>query len=56
MECPYLKYEDGGWASYEFFCKATGQKVGDQNNKVKVEYTCRDSHFYDCPVYRKMKY
>ena len=53
MDCPFLKYVDRGGLSYDFFCKLTGQKVGDDSNKTKVEYTCRNSNFYNCPIYKK---
>ena len=55
MDCPFLKYVDGAWLSYEHFCKASGQKIGDENNKSFVDNTCKNSHFYSCPVYKKLK-
>ena len=53
MDCPYLKYEDTGWFSWRHYCKLTGMKIGDENDKAFVEKTCKNSHFYDCPIYKK---
>ncbi len=50
--CPYLEYKDTGWFSYDHFCKLTGAKVGDENNKVKVEHLCDTSDYDTCPVYK----
>lgn len=55
MDCPFLKYEDTGWFSYKFYCKACGRKIGDENDKTQVENTCRNSEFYDCPIYKREK-
>ncbi|MBR4549279.1 MAG: hypothetical protein IKO83_05100 [Oscillospiraceae bacterium] len=55
MECPYLKYVDRAFFDYEFYCKVIDRKIADQNSKEKVERTCRNSRFYDCPIYKKMK-
>ena len=56
MKCPYLQYKDGGFLSYEHFCKLTGKKVGDQNNKEWVNNVCnsdRGAVYCDkCPAYR----
>lgn len=53
MDCPFLQYKDGAWLDYEFYCKACGRKVGDQDHKTQTEYTCKNSHFYDCPIYKR---
>ncbi len=55
MDCPFLKYVDGGFGSWEWYCRCIDRKVGDQNDKVKVENTCKNSHFYDCPYYKKKR-
>ena len=52
MDCPFLKYKDGAWLGYEFICKVSGRKIGDENGKIQVESTCRKD-FYRCPYYRK---
>lgn len=54
MDCPFLKYEDTGWFSYKHTCTATGAKIGDENNKVKVENLCKKD-FYSCPIYKAKK-
>lgn len=55
MDCPFLKYEDTGWFSWKHTCTAIGQKVGDQDNKLKVENTCKNNQFYNCPYYKKLR-
>ena len=55
MNCPYLIYKDGSFLSYEYFCSVTGQKIGTEYDRVKVESTCKDNKFFDCPLYKKKK-
>ena len=45
MDCPFLIVkEDGRW-SYNYYCKAQcDMKIGDTNNKYKVENLCRNRH------------
>ena len=54
MECPFLKYEDTGLFSWRYWCTVTGQQVGDEYNKTKVEYTCKKD-CYSCPIYKQKK-
>lgn len=57
MRCPHLKYEDGVFCSYEYFCDVTETKVGDQNNKEKVKYLCNPDYgcryVDECPIYKR---
>lgn len=53
MDCPFLKYEDGGAFSWKFICLLLHKEVGNEYNKTKVECTCKDNHFFDCPYYKK---
>lgn len=55
--CPKLENKDTGWFSWQWICGVTGEIVGDENNKTKVESLCDPKDYtckYDnCPIYRR---
>lgn len=52
MMCPYLKYEDTRWFSWNRYCTVPGIKIGDRHYKVKVENVCQCDNFFNCPIYK----
>lgn len=53
--CPKLEYEDTGWFSWRDYCKVTGEEVGNEHRKEKVENLCNNENcdaYKDCPVYK----
>ena len=54
--CPKLEYEDTGWFSWRNYCGVNGMKVGDENDKTKVQTLCDcdsgDNYKY-CPIYQR---
>ncbi len=55
MDCPLLRYSDGGSFDYEYFCAVTGEKLGDQQDLDKVFSTCKKSHFVSCPYFLRQE-
>ena len=57
MRCPHCEYKDGGPFSWAYYCTVTGAKVGDENNRQKVEYLCNPRYgcryVDECPIYKK---
>ena len=51
--CPQLDSNSTGWFSYEYICRKTGAKIGDDTNESKVENLCKCDKYYDCPVYKR---
>lgn len=55
-KCPKLKYKDTGWFSWRYYCEFTGQLVGDENHKERVDNVCNSDHgckWDQCPIYKK---
>lgn len=51
-KCSELIIKGGGAFSYDCFCNVTGAKIGDENNKTKVDNLCYCDCHYDCPIYK----
>lgn len=54
--CPKLDTDNTGWFSYDNICKVNGMKVGDENDRTKVETLCDcdyDDNYKRCPIYQR---
>ena len=53
--CPFLKVDDTGWFSWDWYCELTGEKIGDDSHKTKVENLCDTEYgtrYENCPTYQ----
>ena len=50
--CSALEVKSDSGFSYEYYCRNSGAKVGDDSGKAKMQNLCDCDKHYDCPLKR----